>query len=247
MKNAPLFTLISIALTFTLALTSCQKETGILTDNFTEQDAKFILEESLKSTSQELNANLFEMILEIIADVDLVALCDSVHTYNFNFDHQGYYLDARFNSDLSYLIDCEQFIFWNVPQSAELLVETEAALSTEILQGSYTSELNGELSELLTLNQPWKVNGSYVRNGLVDYQPDAENPVRTNVSLVANLTDLTLNKQTLLIDSGTGSFTFTALNANNEFALEGSLDVKEPNVFVFTLNGEEFFVLDLNL
>lgn len=246
-----LFTLVVVVLTFT----ACQQD-EIMGDlapistaknerKLTEDDAKIILQESLKSTSQELSENLLDMILQVIKDIDLDALCDTTYLHDFEFEREGRFVQNEYATQLSYMLECR----YGFPQKARLSVYTDAAFSTEILSSNYTSHLNGMVDKLnpFDILNPYRVDGQYTSNRVVDYHLDDDNPVITDVVLVTDIIGLTLNKWTRKIDNGEGSFLFTAANdVSGEIIREGGFTVTEPNVISFTLNGEEFFVLDLN-
>ena len=211
----------------------------------TEDDAKIILQESLKSTSQELSENLLDMILQVIRDIDLDALCDTTYSHDFEFDREGLLVQNEYAAQLSYMLECR----YGFPQKARLSVYTDAGFSTDILSSTYTSNLNGMADKLnpFDIFNPYRVDGEYTSNRVVHYHLDDDNPVITDVVLVADIIGLTLNKWTRTIDNGEGNFLFTAENdVNGEIVMEGGFTVTEPNVITFTLNGEEFFVLDLN-
>lgn len=185
------FNFLLFSILFALTFTACQKDS--LTEEMhdsgetpssqakklTKEDAKIILEESLKNTSQEFTANLFNMAVQMseslqaennpanniaVEDIEFDFTCDALvyfNLFNFNYDDEFGLINKEFNSDLSYRVNCVTDTLFQLPNhppvtftypvGGDLFIDTEASCSAPTLESDYTSTLQSSLIDMLNI------------------------------------------------------------------------------------------------
>ena len=191
-------------------------------NKLTKQDAKIILEESLKNSSQEFTANLFNMAVQMskslqagnnsannteVENIEFDFTCDSLVHFNLlNYEYFGDMESKEFNSDLTYRVNCVTDTILQLPNlppftislpvGGELFIDTDASCTTPILESEYTSTLYGNLSELLNIFDIVEQDSVTIEG---NYTSNGELTYHKNENttiIISDMTDATLTRLT---------------------------------------------------
>ncbi len=130
-----------------------------------------------------------------------------------------------------------------VPTSLDFEGTSNGVYETARMTSDDNASTDWTISNLIT-GSAYTLNGTYVRDGSQTSQVRNRNSFTSQVNI--NIQSLNVNKNTLLIDSGTATFTLTGSGSNGQtFSYQGSIVFNGNGTATITINGETFEV-DLN-
>lgn len=240
-NNLPFFFFMLLTLAF--GFTSCNKDDNDDTSIIATEEAVAVVESALISGTAG--------IADEVSDATLVALeytekdlnggnCgetfDSTLTRNVNRDR----VTASYTSTWLWTVNCNNVM---IPTSLDFARTTSGEYETRRLNSDDNAASEWTIDGLIS-GDVWTLNGTYNRTGSQTSKVRDMNTFTSELDM--NLSALTVNKNTLEIDGGTGTFTLVGNNTNgNSFSFEGSISFLGNGMATVTINGETYEI-DLN-
>ena len=229
MKNQKKNILKLAVLAFSIsALSSCSK-----TQEFTQEDAVEIIEKSFEKDSYGVS----EMISKF--SEDLVNTYSSYPCDQYDTSYWYTYSSPLVNADYQINWDYTLICGLGVPNAAELNASTSGSYSTNRLNSTDNSNASLNVTGLEISASSLHFNGSLSRNG---NQTISINSKTRNLSSDINieLTNVSVNKSSYEIESGSGSVVITGNNGNDSFSFSGEIVFHGDGNATLTMNGNTY-------
>jgi hypothetical protein len=220
--------------TTALVFTSCSKKDEI-TESLTEGEAVEIIESALQSNVGGLTTNLEDVTEQLITAVTSGQLCDTLYTSTIEKDQQGTQVQASYTSDLSYQMTCNIF---DIPQTASFSVSTTAMYATPRIDSDDNGDFTGNVTGLEPSSSIVNIGGNYSSTGTQNLDFVEQKSISS--AFEVDLTNLEMNKQNYMIESGTAVFSFTGSTADENFSYSGNITFNGNNTATIIINGTTY-------
>jgi hypothetical protein len=242
---------ISFALLAFSFFTSCSKtEATPETDSYIENEPTSELQMSEEEVAEIIEASLsqskggmtkeMESTTEDIETMALNELCDSILSDTRIFEYNGLQIQASSEASWTFDLNCTPF---GLPQSAIISIESAISFNSPRISSEGTSTFTGDIAGLQFSSPSIIWNGTYSRTGSYDFNFQQSNNGYSTIDLA--LTAVTLNKQSLIISSGSGIFTIEITSNDNTSTIEGTITFNGDQTATLVINGMEF-IIDLS-
>ncbi len=216
------------AITF---FSACKKDPEEVIELLTNSEAAEIIEDAISNRTAGITlpaidaAQIIEMYLNS---------CNVPGDTTLHKDKAGGVATYDYTFNLDWLLTCSNL---NVPQSAKVDIAANGSFTSPHWTGTEATAGNLIYTGLNTQEPAYLINGSYDLNGNVTGSLRNVSPALTCV-VKLNLTNLSLNKSTLKIETGSGTAKVIATSANGETkTLNGSFTFTGNNSVEVVVNG----------
>ncbi len=228
-----------IVLTFILCYSACDDPEEVVM-TLSESEAVEIIEIALQSNSGALTSNIEDVAAQMREALTSGEVCDTLYNEEILKNHEGNLLMASYTTNISYQLECNNL---SVPQSATFTSSTDASYNTNRITNISSSTFNGLASSLQPMAAAMSINGNYNSTGTQDIS--GSNPKSVNSTFIADLTNIEVNKVSIEVFSGTGTFSLTGTSNGESFDYSGDLLFNTDGTATLTINGT-VYEIDLN-
>lgn len=208
-------------------LTSCTEDGGIISELPTEEttvsdeEVTEIVEASLAKSTGGAEEMTTEYSEEMVQSAALNETCDSLYQQGFRFDTTGVRGQAAYDVNWAYTLNCNNF---NIPQSADATLSSIGSYSTLRIDSNDSTNIVLNITGLQPATSTTVINGVLNRMGTQVYTSVVTSNSKTIATeLVINLTNITIDKNTYQIQSGTATFSITGTVNGTTFTRSGSI------------------------
>ncbi len=240
-NNLPIFSLILFALMF--GFTACNEDSNDDTSIIANEEAAAIVESALFSGTAG--------IADEVSDATLVALeytekgltggdCGETFDSTITRSIDEPRVAADYITSWIWTVNCNNLM---VPTSLDFARNTSGEYETMRLVSDDNSSSDWTIGNLIT-GATWTLNGTYSRSGNQTSKVRNQNSFTSELEMT--LASLNVNKNTLQIDGGTGTFSLTgSVTGGGSFSYAGSITFLGNGMATITINGETYEI-DLN-
>ncbi len=196
--------------------------------------------EATLSQSKGGIAKEMETTSETFESMNLQEFCGGSFTDTLNYEYAGVNVQAFSEIGWNIAVTCNAL---NLPQSLFLSLESALSLSTPRISTDGAGAFTGDITGLELLSPAIIWNGNYTRSGAYTFNFNQTNSGASDIDLT--LTDVAINKQSLMISSGSGVFTVEITNNGNTATYEGAITFHGDQTATIVINGMEF-IIDLS-
>ncbi len=215
-------------------MTSCSKEE---IKNVSEEDAVELIEASLQGNTAGVNETVTKYSELLITDYATNANCNQSYDTSYTFSYAGAIAQSSYSINWGYLMECNL----GIPSSIALNASCSGTYST----GRITSNDNSVANMIVTGIEPSSsmliFSGYLYRNGSQTITINSNTQEITSI-ITLNLTDLTVNKTSYEIESGTGTAILTANNGSETFSFSGNIVFNGGGSATLILNGNTYTI-----
>ena len=226
-----LFTLLA------LAAISCNKNAD--DDSLfvvTEEEAVVLIEASLSEEAAGASATTAEYVRAYEAEIEQNVQCNVSEQTTYNLTYNGSVAQTNYRFEWDYLIACNSL---SIPESATFNASGNGTYSTNRIESADASTFSANVTGLEPSVSALTFNGSFARSGTQRLTTNQN--TRTIISsFTSQLNDLVVSRTNYQIDSGTGSFTLTGTNNQNQFSFTGTIEFTGNQTATVTLNGSSY-------
>ena len=209
-------------------LSSCSK-----TKEFTQEDAADIIEKSIEKDTYGVSEMITKFSENLVNSYSSFP-CDQYDT-SYSFIYSGPLVNSDYQINWDYTLICGL----DDLSAAELNATTSGSYSTNRLNSNDTSNASLNVTGIEVSASSLNFNGSLSRNG---NQTISINSKTRNVTSKINieLTNVSVNKSSFEIESGTGSVAISGNNGNDSFSFSGSIVFNGNGNATLTINGKTY-------
>lgn len=210
-------------------ISSCSKR-----KEFTEEDAAEIIEKSIEKDTYGVS-ELITKYSENLVNSYSSYPCDQYDT-SYSFSYSGPLVNSDYQVNWDYTLICGLF---SVPSAAELNATISGSYSTNRINSNDNSNASLNVTGIEFSASSLNFNGSLTRNG---NQTISINSKTRNVTSDINieLTNVSVNKSSFAIESGTGSVVISGNNGSDSFSFSGSIVFNGNGNATLTINGNTY-------
>jgi len=219
-----------------MMFTSCDKKEEIR-KIISESEAVEMIESSLQANAGSLSSNLEDLAIQLTTAVTSGEICDTLYTHTIEKDQQGGQMQAAYSSDLSYEMTCNSL---DIPQTATFSVSTDFMYNTPRIISDDDAVFTGTVSGINPSASSMNLAGNYRSTGTQEL--NFKEQERVNSSFAVDLIDLKVNKQSNIVESGSGTFLFSGASSDANFSYTGTILFKGNQTATLTLNGSDYEV-----
>ncbi len=235
MKHSKLF----ILGLFTISLfnLSCSSNDDDIdkTSNITEEEAVEIIETSLQKSTVGINDTTEKFSEELTTNITINLECGTLYDDTFVTSYDGENVQSSYTVDWSYEMSCNNL---NIPQSVVFAFATDGNYSSPRIISTDSSNGNFEMSGLQPTATEMILNGNFYRDGMQILTVINERAVNSNLEV--ELANITIDKETNSIVSGTGTVVLTGTTQNRNFTFQGSIVFNGNGSATIMLNGNTY-------
>lgn len=221
-----------------LSLSSCGKKDEIIAA-LSQSDAAEIIESNFQSNVGGLTTTIEDIAEQLILAVEEADLCDQPYIKTVEQAHQGAQFEGSYNSDITYTMTCSGIM--QNPQTAAVTVQSAASYVTPKISSDDNSGFSGVVSGLQGLQL--MLEGTFESTGVQEVS--ISDPMMISSQIEINLSSLVIEKLSLSIIEGDGSFSFTGSTQDEVFEYEGTIIFNGDNSATLIINGE-VHIIDWN-
>lgn len=227
---------IPLSLLVFIFLSACDNTDNNATPNevITTEEAYTIVEEGIISDGEGLSQEVLNTVLVLTEELSCNASFDSTLTRNYTGDLRT----ANYTLDWQWSINCNQF---NIPTDVSFGSATQGDYDGPRLTTNSSATGTYAVTGLEFSSPAYLINGTYNREGS---QALKVGEMRSFSSAVAyTIADISINKATFTIESGSGTFALSGTNKNGDtFLIDGSIVFNGNQSATITINGEAYEV-----
>lgn len=231
--------ILGLFLAGSLALASC-KDNEDTTDAVTTDDAAEIVTGTVSSDSYGLVSTIDDASTTaeskgVYTETPTIS-CGQTYENNFSQAQVTNYYSYNYNINDSYLLQCSTL---GIPQTFTYTHNMTGTYSTARLGSNDSANSNLVISGISPQSQNITVNGSYDRNGTQTFKTHSKNMESTVNMTLANLS---VNKSTQTIISGTGTVSIEAKSDNKKYTFTGSITFNGNETATLIINGISYTI-----
>ncbi|MAO32131.1 MAG: hypothetical protein CL824_01375 [Crocinitomicaceae bacterium] len=209
-------------------LTSCSKHKEV-----SEADAVALIESSLEKDTygvSEMITKYSEQIVDEIASYP----CAEYDT-SYNFSHVGNIIEANYDINWNYTLNCNM----GVPSTIDLEASTAGTYSTNRVNSNDNSLTNLNITGVEPNETSLVFNGNLNRDGNQSFIMGSKiRDVSSSISIIVS--DISVNKSSLEIESGTGTVALSVDNGNETFTFNGDIVFNGGGSATLNINGNTY-------
>lgn len=230
-------TVLYLCITIHIFISCSSDDSTNNTEALTEEEAVELIEASLQTRTGGLHQVATMYSENITAAISLNELCNTLQEDTFPYTYEGNLITADRLINLSYNVSCN---FFNIPQTAEITATSSGTFTTQRIASNDTSQTSLSVSGLQLLSNTLLFNGNHTREGTSQITIN-QNTRNINSIFDIEITNLTIDKQTLEIISGNALVTLTGTtNQGNPFSFEGAIVFNDNQTITLIINGNEY-------
>jgi hypothetical protein len=223
-----------------LLVGSCDKKDEIL-EALSNLEAKELVESSLQKSTAGFNTEIEEISEESLEDYAINLDCDVQYQNDFERHYTGSIVTANYDVNWSYQMDCNDL---SVPQSINFSASSDGSYNTQIISSQDRTESSISMFGLQPTSDNLTLSGYFRRIGTQELSVLLTRQVNSTVEIM--FTDIIVNKETHLIDSGNATIILTGTTTEGQtFSFTGSLIFNGQRTATLTINGDTY-TIDLN-
>jgi hypothetical protein len=209
-------------------LSSCSK-----TKEFTQEDAADIIEKSIEKDTYGVS-EMITKFSENLVNTYSSYPCDQYDT-SYSFISSGPLVNADYQINWDYTLICGL----DVPSAAELNATISGSYSTNRINSNDNSNASLNVTGIEFSASSLNFNGSLSRNGTQTISINSKTRnVTSNINI--ELTNVSVNKSSFAIESGTGSVVISGNNGDDSFSFSGSIEFNGNGNATLTINGNTY-------
>ena len=226
-------TILSIAILASVSLSGCSKEKN---KEVTEEDAVEIIEASLKENSAGLSETVTKYTEALMGEF-INDNCSQNYDTTYNFSYLGALIESNYTITWGYVLSCSN----GLPSTINLNVTTQGTYSTNRVSSDDNSNTDFTITGLLPSATSLTYNGDITRSGS---QTITINSNTREITSTINLSvsELSVNKTSYEIESGTAVATLSANNGSETFSFSGDIIFNGNGSATFTINGNSYTI-----
>lgn len=205
--------------------------------NFTNDEASEIVSSSLTYGTGGMAYSAEDLAKEMEGSLSLSEICDSTFVFAYDFDYSNTRYEAAFGVDLSYTIECNQFM---VPTTASVTSDLEGSYATQRVEGEDEATFTGSISGLNPAESNFTLIGSYSRTGGQKVTVREEKSVTSTMQV--DLTSMTISKTSYEILSGAGTYSINGTYNGEAFSFSGNFTFDGGGAVTIYVNGEAYTI-----
>lgn len=225
---------------FAMSLTACDKKDDESTANLSNEEVLAVLEGALSSGTQGINSEVNDAIFitqQYAQKAGNNAFCgqtiDSTATRNIN----NALIVASYTTTWNWSLSCNNL---RLPTSIDFHRTTNGDYETARITSVDNANGDWTINNLLT-SPSYTLTGSYTRQGNQTLKMPTTSRNSFTSTVNTTIHSLSVNKNTLRIESGTATFTLTGIgSASNSFSYEGNIVFNGNGSATVTINGQTF-------
>lgn len=239
MKFSKLFLIALIAINFMAIATSCSSNDDEMSTSpahvLTEEEAVELIESSLQKSTAGFNDSSEKISESITSDIIINDECSLIYDDTFVINYEDANVIASYTVDWSYELTCNNF---GIAESVVFASSTDGEYTTQHVTSIDNSMSFFEINGLQPSADELIVNGNYERIGMQEMT--IINTRSINSTLIANLSDIVVDKSSSSITSGTASVTLEGTSQNTSFSFSGNLVFNGNDTATLSINGNSY-------
>lgn len=215
-------------------LTSCSKEK---LKDVSVEDAVELIEASLQSSTAGVNETITKYSELLITDYGINDNCSQSYDTTYTFSYSGALTQANYTINWGYVLGCNL----GVPSSVIVDASSSGTYSTSKVKSNDNTSANLNITGVEPSSSTLNFSGDLNRNGSQTITINS-NTQEVTSTITLNLTNLTVNKTSYEIESGTGTALVTANNGSDTFSFSGNIVFNGGGSATLTINGNTYTI-----
>ncbi|MFN7117669.1 MAG: hypothetical protein ACK4TA_12785 [Saprospiraceae bacterium] len=219
------------------SLTACNQSENAAT-NLSNEEVAIVLEGALSNGTQGISSEVNDLILltqqyaqKSVTNQYCGQSFDSTVVRNIDETR----ITASYTATWKWKVNCNNL---RIPTSLDFNRTSNGTYATARISSDDNAGSNWSIGNLLT-GTAYTLNGTYTREGSQTTTIRNQNSFTSQVNISVN--SLSVNKNTLRIDSGTATFTLSGSGTDgNNFSYQGNIVFNGNGSATVTINGETF-------
>ncbi len=233
-------TKIIIATVLIISFYSCNKKEEII-DTLSNNEAKELIASSLQKNTSGFDAEIEEIAKESTENYAVNSDCNIQYQDNFERHYAETVVTANYTVNWTYQMNCNNL---NIPQSINFLISSNGNYHTQNIVSQDSTESSMDVFGLQPSADSLTFSGYFKRVGTQELNAVNTRNVSSTVEIM--FTDITVNKETYLIDSGNATIVLTGTTTDNQtFNFTANLVFNGQRTATLTINNETY-TIDLN-
>ncbi|PZU86952.1 MAG: hypothetical protein DI529_07940 [Chryseobacterium sp.] len=223
-----------------LAMTSCNKDRDDDSQTVTTDDAAEIVTGAVSSESYGLvstidDASTTAAAKGVYTDTPSIS-CGETYSNNLAAAQSNNYFSYNYNINGSYLLGCSNL---GIPQSLNYTHSMTGSYSTARIASDDSANGNMLITGISPQSQNITINGNYLRKGSETFKIKSKN-VESSINMT--ISNLSVNKTSLVIASGTGTLSIEAKSNSKEYSFTGTIIFNGDKTATLVINGISYII-----
>jgi len=196
-----------------MMLTACNVKEEIV-EALSQGEAAEIIESALQEAAGGLTTNIQDIAAQLATAVTSGELCDTLYSDSIEKGHQGVQLQGSYTTLYTYEMTCNEL---DIPQTASFSSTTTAIYSSARIDSNDEGSFIGNVFGLQPSSSSLNLEGKYNSTGTQELAVQDQKNVKS--VFAADLSGLSINKESNNIESGTATFSLLVLFKEKNFPM----------------------------